>query len=125
MTRKPNAAAIPITHKGTPVSIASCHASGSMSVSAMIIITADAIASQAVRRFDSRRASHAPAMVDTETSITAIHAPPPGGSPSSTGPMACVQYASGIFSGIWRGTPGVYAREEMTAREGLQARAVT
>ncbi|GII76428.1 hypothetical protein Sru01_14100 [Sphaerisporangium rufum] len=28
------------------------------------------------------------------------------------------------FSGIWRGTPGVYAREETTAREGLQARAV-
>jgi hypothetical protein len=47
---------------------------------------------------DSRRASHAPASVDTETSATAIHAPPPGGSPpSSTGPMACVQYASGIF----------------------------
>ncbi|MFC5825138.1 ImmA/IrrE family metallo-endopeptidase [Nonomuraea insulae] len=28
------------------------------------------------------------------------------------------------FSEIWRGTPGVYAGEEATAREGLQARAV-
>jgi hypothetical protein len=29
-----------------------------------------------------------------------------------------------MFSVIWRGTPGVYAREETTAREGPQARAV-
>ncbi|MEV4245970.1 hypothetical protein AB0J63_21460 [Streptosporangium canum] len=52
---------------------------------------------------------------------------PTEGPPHLTGPTEGPQHMTGPagdFSGIWCGTPGVYAREETTAREGLQARTV-
>jgi hypothetical protein len=95
INRKPVATATPITQSGSPVSAASCHASGSRSVSATTSIVADAIASHPTRRLELRRASHAPASVDTDTSSTASHAPAPGDWPSCrTGSMArtnCVE----------------------------------
>jgi hypothetical protein len=38
--------------------------------------------------------------------------------------LLAVLVVTGQFSVIWRGTPGVHAREETAAREGRQARAV-
>jgi hypothetical protein len=73
----------------------------------MIIIIAEAIASRTARRVDSRRASHAPASVDAEINITATHAPAPGEYPvSSTGCVACVQYAGSIFSAPYQADSG-------------------
>ncbi|GAA4557002.1 hypothetical protein GCM10023193_07700 [Planotetraspora kaengkrachanensis] len=67
----------------------------------MTIIMAEAIASHSVIRRLLRRASHAPARVEAQTSNTAAQASCRAGCPSSTGSMACAQADGDIDDHLW------------------------
>ncbi|MFC7641232.1 hypothetical protein ACFQX6_09775 [Streptosporangium lutulentum] len=69
----------------------------------MISIIAEAIASHIVTLVELRRASHAPASVDSDTRSTATQAPAPGEAPSNAGPSICVPVAGSMFHHLLSG----------------------